>query len=101
MTQTLANRVTTDPNQVFVACNPLQPQEEMLALDQMAETRGGITIPPIPPPVAAVAAVVAYKFVLPVAVLVTAGYIIYELTSEEADNSCCSCCNSGCCDCGN
>ena len=95
MAQILANRMTTTPDEVFVTCNQLQPQEELLANDQMAETRGGITIPPIPPPVAAVGAVVAYKFLLPVAVIVTAGYIIYELTSEEADNSCCDCCD--CC----
>ena len=41
MTQTLANRMTTAPDQVFVACNPLQAREEELATSDLYELQGG------------------------------------------------------------
>lgn len=83
MTQTLAHRITTAPDQEFVACNPLQPQEKMLASDRMAEVHGGALIP-----VLIVAARVAAPYVACVAVpalSAAAGAIIaYEWTSEES-----------------
>ena len=77
MTQTLANRMMTAPDQVFVACNPLQAREEMLEGNQMAETHGGI--PPLLP--------ILGGFLLGVATSVTANLISNELTSEESDNT--------------
>ena len=47
MTQTLANRMTTAPDQVFFACNPLQAREKMLEGHQMAEAHGGTPLFPI------------------------------------------------------
>ncbi len=83
MTQTIANRMTTAPDPVFVACSPLQPQEEMLAGDRMAEVHGGAILP-----VLIVAARVAAPYVARVAVpalSAAAGAIIaYEWTSEES-----------------
>ena len=80
MTQTLANRMTTDTDQVFVACNPLQPQEEMLESNQMAETHGGV----IPLIIGAkIATPYVVSFVVGVATAVVAQYIFHELTSDE------------------
>ena len=80
MTQTLANRMTTDTDQVFVACNPLQPQEEMLESNQMAETHGGV----IPLIIGAkIVAPYLASFVVGVATAVVAEYILHELTSDE------------------
>ena len=97
MTQTLANRMTTTPDQVFVACNPLQPQEEMLPIDQMAEAHGGV-LPFIPPAIAAIVAVAnAVGPTVGTAVaIVTAGIILHEYTSEPSEGGCscdCDCCN--------
>ena len=92
MTQTLAlaNRMTTTPDQAFVACNPLQPQEEMLAIDQMAEAQGGIL-----PGVIVVAAKTVGPYVGTAAAIVVAGIILHEYTSEDSGGcSCnCDCCN--------
>ena len=86
MTQTLAHRITTAPDQEFVACNPLQPQEEMLASDRMAEVHGGVLLP-----VLIVAARVAAPYVVRAAVPIlsaAAGAIIaYEWTSESSGDS--------------
>ena len=82
MTQTLANRMTTDTDQVFVACNPLQPQEEMLESNQMAETHGGII------PLLIVGAKIAAPYVATAALGVVAGYILHELTSESGGCDC-------------
>ena len=83
MTQTLANRMTTDTDQVFVACNPLQPQEEMLESRHMAETYGGKK----PKPKGRIG------------LLLWIAYEVYEFVSEvlaeEEEPSCCCCC---CCD---
>ena len=82
MTQTLAlaNRMTTTPDQVFVACNPLQPQEEMLAIDQMAETHGGLLF--LGPLIVAAKAAAPY---VGVALAGAAGAIIaYEWNSESS-----------------
>ena len=76
MTQTLANRMTTDTDQVFVACNPLQPQEEMLESNQMAETHGGII------PLFVLATPYVAGFVVGVATAVVGEYILHELTSD-------------------
>lgn len=85
MTQTLANRMTTDTDQVFVACNPLQLQEEMLESNQMAETHGGV----IPLLVAAkIAAPYVAGFVVGVATTVVGGYILHELTSDPGGCEC-------------
>ena len=81
MTQTLANRMTTAPDPVFVACSPLQPQEKMLEGNQMAEVHGGI------PPLIVAAAPYVATFVAGVATTVVAGLILDELTSEESDNT--------------
>ena len=81
MTQTLANRMTTVPDPVFVACSPLQLQEKMLAIDQMAEAQGGI-LPAIPP------AIVVVKAVAPFVGMALAGavgaIIAYEWNSEPS-----------------
>ncbi len=79
MTQTLANRMTTDTDQVFVACNPLQPQEAMLESSLMAETYGG--------------GIGFWLF------LIVAGVEAYEvvsagLSNDESDDRCrCCCCD--------
>ena len=80
MTQTLANRMTTDTDQVFVACNPLLPQEEMLEDNQMAETHGGVV------PLLILAAPYVAGIVLGVGSAVAAGIIVDELTSESTDS---------------
>ena len=42
MTQTLANRMTTNPNQPFVACSALSVRPECLNRQSMTEISGGI-----------------------------------------------------------
>ena len=85
MTQTLANRMTTDTDQVFVACNPLQPQEEMLESSLMAETYGGAVV--IIP-----ALVAAAKAVAPIATGAALGflanYLLFHATSEASGCDC-------------
>ena len=76
MTQTLTNRMTTNPNQVFVACNSLQPREEMLEGKQMAETHGGTAIPWGP---------IVYGVLIAIDIL-------YDMPEEETDEvTSCSC----------
>ena len=89
MTQTIANRMTTAPDPVFVACSPLQPQEEMLAGDRMAEVHGGAILP-----VLIVAARVAAPYVARVAIpalsaaagaiIATNGLVVVPITSKLA-----------------
>ena len=83
MTQTLANRMTTASDPVFVACSPLQPQEEMLAIDQMVEAHGGGIIIPL----IVAGARVAAPHVIPVLTGAAATIIAYEWTSEASDNT--------------
>ncbi len=85
MTQTLANRMTTDTDQVFVACNPLQPQEAMLESSLMAETYGGGSKG------------VAKTIGKWVGFAILVGIEVYETISEalsddESDDCCCCCC---------
>ena len=44
MIQTSANRMTTNPNQSFVACSTLSVRPEVLDKQTMAETSGGLNI---------------------------------------------------------
>ena len=85
MTQTLANRMTKDTDQVFVACNPLQPQETMLESSLMAETYGGVVV--IIPPLVAAAKAVA-PFAAGAAFGFLANYLLHHVTSEASGCDC-------------
>ena len=90
MTQTIANRMTTAPDPVFVACSPLQPQEEMLAGDRMAEVHGGAILPVlivaarVAAPYVARVAVPALSAAVPALSAAAGAIIAYDWTSEES-----------------
>ena len=68
MTQTLANRMTTNPNQPFAVCSPLSVRHEDLNKQTMIEVSGGLI------------------YLLPVAIAVVA--CIYPQQTVEATDWC-------------